>query len=182
MSKITIHTSRTNKVKFEIGSKICHIVTDSWSFESQTDISIRCIPSYYFTITSTMSNRMPKHLLKFAAMQRVLPLSKATGLEVFLDPVQLLHRQLSYTVLQVEGQNTWSTWGKSQVSFMKRTTGSQLPVLFVFVPLCLTIVTNIDFVALCERDKSFKEKDNLSLRICIKDIHTSCKSRLSVWI
>lgn len=29
MSKITIHTSRTNKVKFEIGSKICHIVTDS---------------------------------------------------------------------------------------------------------------------------------------------------------
>ena len=102
--QITIHTSRTNKaVKFEIGPKNCHTVTDWWSFESQTDISIRCIPSYYFTITSTMCNRMPKHLLKFAAMQRVLPLSQATGLEVFLDPVQLLHRQLSYTVLQGGG-------------------------------------------------------------------------------
>lgn len=33
----------------------------------------------------------------------MLPLSQTTGLEVFLDPVQFLQRQLSYTVLQSEG-------------------------------------------------------------------------------
>lgn len=36
---------------------------------------------------------------------KILPLSQTTGLEVFLDPIQFLQRQLSYTVLQ-KGQNS----------------------------------------------------------------------------
>lgn len=34
--------------------------------------------------------------------KQVLPLSQATGLEILLNPVQFLHRQLSNTVLEGE--------------------------------------------------------------------------------
>ncbi len=94
----------------------------------------------------------PHYSSNWLQYKRVLPLSQATGLEVFLDPVQLLHRQLSYTVLQggvteyhminlreITSKRHTSTTRHSHVFFSKKFTAFPKARVCIWICLCTCI-------------------------------------------